>query len=912
MSDLDKQPPSPRWSLAVIGVGLVVFGIYASTHMVAAGDTWVAMACGRHFSEQGVDTVEPFSFNSHSAGPTEQDIQQWPKWAQALCKPFSIETIQKWHPTGWINQNWLTHLIFFKLAKTFGTDGEYNYNTLVYWKFVLYILTAFAVYGLGRTMGVGRALALAASCFALVVGRSFYDIRPAGYSNLLVPVFMLILALAVYKQIHYIWLLVPLIVFWANVHGGYLYAFMMLVPFVGLHLLAALPKRWTFALGVIGIWWVLYMVSHQFLAHQDYKTIYSLIHKNAQYQAPSLLSNDYIFALFVLTVVGIGLVMLPEKWNVVCYLFYTISTLVIFLVLYMRLQLEIPYERLTVRGKETIQYFVRSAHLKFWFMFFAGILFTWLLTWKKNRQVTLPPKKIGYVILAGGAAFLAMLIFNPFHFTNLTHTFEISVSDHAASWRQVNEWRPAFDWMDKTREQENPVGNEEAFAVLCILLTIAFVSWIVARLTVARSKPVGKRNKQMQKTSSDFEKIWPKIDLPLMSLAAMTIYMAIQSRRFIAIAGPAACPLAALLIYQAWQMGALSLRYKKSGTWAQPVILKNILTSCWAALAGILVVFTLVWSLKYKKIYLDPWPNDPVYNSVFMRMTASNVKPFEICDFMNDNQLSGRMFNYWTEGGALAFGQKPDPDTGQIPLKLFMDGRAQAAYNHDKYQYWQSIFSAEPEARRAALAGKKIDYVKAGRWVDGEIKKNKTWVIVMPNSQSNSTFLRAIRTTGNWKTVYLDAVQRLLVDTDIEQGKQLVQAVFSGKASFPDDFSRHVSTAALIVEVRNAQYAPQMFRHAEEAFAIKPCSSSFLVLTSAFSLPPYRENVTQNIRDYYQSFRKNKDLLKKQDGYLERLNVAVYAADFFAKTNPAKKTEYRKVQSELKEEALTMGNETVW
>ena len=58
---------------------------------------------------------------------------------------------------------------------------------LVYWKFALYIVTGFVVYGLGRTIGASRALALIAACFALVVGRTFYDIRPAGFSNLLVP-----------------------------------------------------------------------------------------------------------------------------------------------------------------------------------------------------------------------------------------------------------------------------------------------------------------------------------------------------------------------------------------------------------------------------------------------------------------------------------------------------------------------------------------------------------------------------------------------------------------------------------------------------------------------------------------------------------------------------------------------------
>ena len=64
-----------------------------------------------------------------------------------------------------------------------------------------------------------------------------------------------------------------------------------------------------------------------------------------------------------------------------------------------------------------------------------------------------------------------------------------------------------------------------------------------------------------------------------------------------------------------------------------------------------------------------------------MRMTASYAKPFEACEFMRLNKLSGIMFNYWTEGGFIAWGQEPDPETGRTPLQLFMDGRAQAAYD---------------------------------------------------------------------------------------------------------------------------------------------------------------------------------------------------------------------------------------
>ena len=62
MSELIK--PNQRhafsgWPMIILFAGMLVFAFHACTHMVAAGDTWVAMACGRHFVNHGVDTVEP-------------------------------------------------------------------------------------------------------------------------------------------------------------------------------------------------------------------------------------------------------------------------------------------------------------------------------------------------------------------------------------------------------------------------------------------------------------------------------------------------------------------------------------------------------------------------------------------------------------------------------------------------------------------------------------------------------------------------------------------------------------------------------------------------------------------------------------------------------------------------------------
>ena len=90
------------WPMILGWVGMVIFACHAGTHMVGAGDTWVAMACGRHFINHGVDTVEPFSANSHKAGPTEAEIRTWPGWAKWIVDKVGIDTVRYWHPTGWV------------------------------------------------------------------------------------------------------------------------------------------------------------------------------------------------------------------------------------------------------------------------------------------------------------------------------------------------------------------------------------------------------------------------------------------------------------------------------------------------------------------------------------------------------------------------------------------------------------------------------------------------------------------------------------------------------------------------------------------------------------------------------------------------------------------------------------------
>ncbi len=918
-----------KWQIALFWSVMFVFAFHACTHMVAAGDTWVALACGRHFVQHGVDTVEPFSFNSHKAGPTEETIAKWPTWAQTLCKPFDIETIRYWHPTGWINQNWLTHVMFYWLAETFGSDGQYHYDSLVYWKFGLYFLEVVVVYLLARTMGASVPGSVAAASFAMFVGRSFFDIRPAGFANLMVPLYLLALALAVYRNVHWIWLMIPVTVFWANVHGGYIYVFIMLVPFVMIHLLTNLPKRWTVCACSILSWLVLFAMVRKFTGDTMYKVLFEAYYRTV-YDVGSVVSDGVFWMILLSTVCSIGLSGHRAIRDGMLYGFHILVTVVIFSILFGRVLIPVP-TNMNPLERTQVLWVVESFQTKYVLGFFAIVIGSIVLVALKPRLVRISNRRIGLFVAAGAASFVAMVLFNPFRLTNLTHTFEISVSEHAASWRTVNEWRPAFDWMDPRAIAgvPNPVGDEEAFGVMCVLGLAIGIGWIVTRFRKPRKAHASVRF-HVPNEQGD----WPRMDIAMSAIIVLTVIMAIQSRRFIPIAASVACPLMALFFEQmavsisAWRQEGIH------GNVSQPSCPKWFVRNLVVLASLVLVGFGGYTAFKYKRIYLDPWIPDGKRDSIFMRMTASNVKPFDAGRFIRDNQLTGNMFNYWTEGGAIAFFQSPDPATGRTPLQLFMDGRAQAAYNHDQFERWMYIKGGGPVIKRLADAGKELtdqSFADVGKWINEQLTKDQVWVILMPTSevpypgmpakeiQSNPShyFIKAIQTQPNWALAYLDDFQYLYIRTDTEAGKNLLRQVLSDEAKFPTEFSRNLTLATLYFQTGKEEYAARGFEHARQAFALEANQASALrMVYEARRYASVRQKAEEILRDYLDDFLDQMPIYANQGGYTNRLVAARIAANGlitgFQNSDPSRSARYRKFFQDTENLPLTLSLKAKW
>jgi hypothetical protein len=1023
------------WPMILGWLGMIIFAFHASTHMVGAGDTWVAMACGRHFLDHGVDTVEPFSANSHKAGPTEQEIRTWPGWAQWITDKVGLETVNRWHPTGWVNQNWLTHVIFYWLTSEspFADAESLSFNTLVYWKFALYILAVICVYYTGRLLGVNPALAAAFACFSMFIGRSFFDVRPAGFSNLLVAVFLLILVLATYRHILYIWLMVPVVAFWCNVHGGYVYVFIMLVPFVALHFLTSFSKKRFVSIGLRGVYHTIAAGAACFLAmiifnpfhltnlthtfeislspHAERWRTVNEWHPGFEWSNP--VGTGFPFLVLFILCIGIpvfwlyGRVLKPRflkapknemeqqrrlftimskilgwsaaiftAWVVfisfsfldlsagsflVCALFTVILLLSVCKNIHF-IYLQVPLILLALWATANKAGY-SGAYIYPFVLLPCYVIVHLIASWVSDN-VRIKPLNIVFAAATTVTVFLLMVaIFNPFRFGRLLNVgleLQSSLDSRMLPQRLRTDFEnrgillsedvtvlveePGSKWLIIDNRNEYPVRSEQRrlyvykpgsavwqikealhirrlftpryegqyratysrlFAVLYILNGLSFIVWIavwlVSHYLRAHFSHVAKEAEGGQESSPEPYKL-PKIDLSLLAIAGLTVYMAYRSRRFIPIAAIAGCPVLAMLIDQMVRGISASFNFhgrSSSAGGSNASGGKRKVLTVPSMPGGLKILFVLAgaaavtglgtwWGLKFKCVYLDPWPTDPKLTSVFMRMTASDAKPFYVCRFIKDNRLKGKMFNYWTEGGFIAWGQAPDPNTGKTPLQLFMDGRAQAAYMIRIYDRWSQIMSGgaitnqlqtDARLRRQSLGAD--EYRKIGDWLDRQLSSEKVWVVLMPAGQFATPFVRGLNSSPNWRLAFFNNKQKLFVRIDDPQGKALFDGIFTGTTVYPDEYSKDLILAHhLLLQGRSEAERRRGFDHAVKAFEFNPSQAPIHKIIYSARFPELRTEATRFCQDYVKEFGEKSVDWAKQDGYHHRVVAALNATSY--------------------------------
>ena len=935
------------WPVMIGWAAMIIFALHACTHMVAAGDTWVAMACGRHFVHHGVDTVEPFSANSHKPGPTPEEIKStWPDWAQRIVDKVGLKTVKALHPTGWINQNWLTHVIFYTLIpKSSYADGvSFPSNALVYWKFTIYILSVICVYYTGRLLGVNPVLCAIFASFALFTGRSYIDIRPAGFSNFLVAVFMLILVLTTYRNILYIWLIVPLTVFWGNVHGGYIYVFIMLVPFVAFNFLTVFSKKTFNSIGFRGIYHTLAAgfvtfiavvmfnpfhltnLTHTFVVSvSEHAERWRDIHEwKSAFHWTNRVGTAFPFLVLYILSIGLFILWLFSRFMVprllkapkneieaqqkaftiqskifgiattllvswvvfvsfsllgldvgsffFCALFAGILLLSVYKNVYF-IYLTIPLTLLAVGfGDETAGYNGRYIYP---FVLLPAYVTLYIVASLLSKTVKDKYEPLHISFVASSAVislFLMAMIFNPF--------------DSETTWsvgrffplKRI--WRPIY-------ERNVSLSYASLFHMLYMVNAVAVFVWFgMSQLGKLINEVV--KGKQEQPTETTYQ--LPKIDLAIVTIAGSTIYMAVQSRRFIPIAGIAACPIVAMFIEQIIHAVSASRNFHARKNLAVPAMPRSVQLFFTVVGAVLVLFFGVGWGLKFKRVYLDPWPADPKLSSVFMRMTASDAKPFYALKFIKDNHLEGKMFNYWTEGGFIAWGQEPDPETGRTPLQLFMDGRAQAAYNRDAFDLWSHIMAGGREtyeilelskARNQQLTA--ADYTKIGQWMDEQLRAYNVWVVLMPSAvfddpdkKSSYYAIKGLEHHPSWRLVFHNRRQKLFVDIRTPRGKELFNGIFDGSTIYPDAYHTNLIRARTCLFYHPERSEKKRgLDFAMKAFELKPSSTPMMeILAFGANFPELSAEVNTFCQEYLDRYIQNQQQWAKEDGHRLRVDAA--------------------------------------
>ncbi len=965
----ERRSALSGWPMILAWLAMLIFAFHASTHMVGAGDTWVAMACGRHFINQGVDTVEPFSANSHKAGPTAAEIRIWPGWAKWIAGKVSPETLKYWHPTGWVNQNWLTHVIFYWLTheSPFADPDTFppSFNQLVYWKIALYIIAVICVYYTGRILGANPALSAVFACFAMFVGRSYFDVRPAGFSNMLVAIFLLILVLATYRNILYIWLIVPVVTFWCNVHGGYIYAFIMLVPFVVLNFLTSFSKKWFVSIGLKGVYHTIAAGFVAFIATIVFNPFHltNLTHtfiisfsENAKmwrtvnewhpaFEWSNPVGTSFPFLVLYILSIGLALLWLLSRLLKPRFLkapinelqaqkklFTNLSTIlgfaaavliswailisfsllnfsavdfiicaafvgVLFLSTYKNvhfISLIIPLTLLALWAAKPRAYDGRYIYP---FILLPAYVTLHIFASLFSKDVKIKQKNIIFPVIAAVITLLLMmLIFNPFgfkspswtmkpaegFFTTIISWFRANINWLISSPRSLTQFLDLRRLMRPVYERNVELSYTHLFYALYFLSILSIIIWfMVPYLRKAFSQV---RNKIDEKPPADTYRL-PKIDLAMVAIAVLTTYMAIQSRRFIPIAAFAACPVLAMFIDQMVRtISAARSFHNQNRLIVTPM--PQALQLFFIVLGAVVVLISGTgWGLKFKRIYLDAWPTDTKLNSVFMRMTASDAKPFYALKFIKDNKLEGKLFNYWTEGGFIAYGQNPDPNTGRTPLQLFMDGRAQAAYQPAAYKMWSDIMSGGPAVYEARLRGQALTgehYNKIGNWIDGRLKKHKVWVVLMPTTQWETPFVKGLDFHPDWHVVFFNDKQKLFVDIKTPRGKQLFDGILNGQTRYPDVYSRNLIKAQTLFSVypQHKDARGQALALAKEAFHLNQSQASMRQVMFATRFPELRADAEGACKDYFDRFEKNREDWAKQDGYHHRIAAALNVCSY--------------------------------
>jgi hypothetical protein len=436
------------------------------------------------------------------------------------------------------------------------------------------------------------------------------------------------------------------------------------------------------------------------------------------------------------------------------------------------------------------------------------------------------------------AALAATVVASPYRLANLTHPLVITAGADSALWRVVSEWRPLF-----STQLASP-WPVVALAVVTLGLWAA---------TSQRPRPAGAA---------------PGHD-GLLAVAAFAL--AIASARFV----PLACVVVAPSL-AGWLDAALAPLLRRVGT--RPARLALAAALWLAVLAATAAVATRV-----ARTYLAPWPQDAARHGAFDRTTHGHQRPWGPCAFLAANAVRGRVWNFWDEGGFLATCQQPDAGSGAVPVQLFVDGRAQAAFDAGALRSYLDLLNGPGRSDSRGASSERVEDLAALReWTARRLRELEVGFALVPAGRQRTAFARAVAGLPGWQVAYVDGEHTLFADGGRPDGGALLAAVDAGTARFPDEASAALTAAMRLLPPRSDGDRARAVELAAASYRARPSSLAVLAATRAAGTGAARADALAFCRTVAEEFTANRDRHRAAHGYGQRLDAAVVALEYVA------------------------------
>ena len=133
----------------------------------------------------------------------------------------------------------------------------------------------------------------------------------------------------------------------------------------------------------------------------------------------------------------------------------------------------------------------------------------------------------------------------------------------------------------------------------------------------------------------------------------------------------------------------------------------------------------------------------------------------------------------------------------------------------------------------------------------------------------------------DWQLVFLNDRQKIIIDTKTPQGQKLFRGIFSGKTVYPDEFSEKLTKAHNMMLLGKEKIAKsKALNWAFEAFKLKPSQVVVNKIIIASKSPELKLRVDEFCKNSFDDFEKNKNSYIHQDGYHNRIVVALLTGKY--------------------------------